>query len=78
MLKASDIKPYVVFITPPSYDRILTLRRGKVDPFNPRPTAPMTVSVTHTHNNYTHVDDGFEVDSSVTQLNYFVVTTAAK
>ncbi|KAL9955018.1 hypothetical protein ACROYT_G042614 [Oculina patagonica] len=42
MLKASDIKPFVVFISPPSYDRILTLRRGKVDPFNPRPTAQMS------------------------------------
>lgn len=45
MLKASDVKPYVVFISPPSYDRILTLRRGKVDPFNPQPTAQMSVSV---------------------------------
>ena len=44
MLKASDVKPFVVFISPPSYDRILTLRRGKVDPFNPRPTAQMSVS----------------------------------
>ena len=44
MLKASDVKPYVVFISPPSYDRILTLRRGKVDPFNPKPNAPMSVS----------------------------------
>lgn len=45
ILKASDVKPYVVFISPPSYDRILTLRRGKVDPFNPQPTAQMSVSV---------------------------------
>lgn len=42
MLKASDVKPYVVFISPPSYDRIITLRRGKVDPFNPKPDAQMT------------------------------------
>ena len=47
MLKASDVKPYVVFISPPSYDRILTLRRGKVDPFNPQPAAQMSVSVLH-------------------------------
>ena len=45
MLKASDVRPYVVFISPPSYDRILTLRRGKVDPFNPQPTGQMSVSV---------------------------------
>lgn len=44
-LKASDVKPYVVFISPPSYDRILTLRRGKVDPFNPQPNGQMSVSV---------------------------------
>ncbi|KAM7451397.1 Maguk P55 subfamily member [Porites harrisoni] len=42
VLKASDVKPYVVFISPASYDRILTLRRGKVDPFNPKPTGQMT------------------------------------
>lgn len=42
VLKASDVKPYVVFISPPSYDRILTLRRGKVDPFNPQPAAQMS------------------------------------
>ena len=41
---ASDVKPYVIFISPPSYDRILTLRRGKVDPFNPKPNNQMTVS----------------------------------
>lgn len=45
ILKASDVKPYVVFISPPSYDRILTLRRGKVDPFNPQPNAQMSVSI---------------------------------
>ena len=44
MLKASDVKPYVVFISPPSVDRILTLRRGKVDPFNPKPNNQMSVS----------------------------------
>jgi len=42
MLKASDVKPYVVFISPPSVDRILTLRRGKVDPFNPKPNNQMS------------------------------------
>lgn len=47
VLKASDVKPYVVFISPPSYDRILTLRRGKVDPFNPQPAAQMSVSALH-------------------------------
>lgn len=45
ILKASDVKPYVVFISPPSYDRIITLRRGKVDPFNPQPNGQMSVSV---------------------------------
>jgi len=44
MLKNSDVRPYVVFISPPSYDRILTLRRGKVDPFNPQPAGQMSVS----------------------------------
>lgn len=47
MLKASDVKPYVVFISPPSYDRILTLRRGKVDPFNPNPNSPMSDAELH-------------------------------
>ena len=42
---ASDVKPYVVFIQPPPYDRIVQLRRGKVDPFNPKPDAQMNVSV---------------------------------
>lgn len=44
ILMASDVKPYVIFISPPSYDRILTLRRGKVDPFNPKPNNQMTVA----------------------------------
>lgn len=47
VLKASDVKPYVVFISPPTYDRILTLRRGKVDPFNPKPSGQLSDAELH-------------------------------
>ncbi|KAK3698826.1 hypothetical protein QZH41_016036 [Actinostola sp. cb2023] len=35
-LRASDVRPYVVFISPASFERIKALRTGKVDPFNPK------------------------------------------
>lgn len=47
ILMASDVKPYVVFIQPPPYDRIVQLRRGKVDPFNPKPDAQMNNAELH-------------------------------
>ncbi|EDO33577.1 predicted protein [Nematostella vectensis] len=41
-LRASNIKPYVIFISSPSYERVRALRRGKIDPFNPKLNVALT------------------------------------